>query len=502
VSDATAARVWSDEQNAIYGWFRSGSGNLVVRARAGTGKSTTNEEAVGRAPERSILVAAFNKAIATDAESRMRARRLAHVDVRTLHGLGFRCVQQSLSVRVDADGRRETELAMRGIGPSAGSAPQQVVRLVAKLCTKAREVDPWIATDEPPDAVRKLVDAAARFDLMPDDALEARGFTVEKIAEHAFAAMRAAMERTSTIDFADMIFLPLVHGLVRPRYEMVIVDEAQDMTAAQLAIAVGSCRRDGRVCLLGDDRQNLYSFRGTTHDGIDRLKAELKAAELGLTRTYRCPKAVVALAAEIVPDYRAAPTAPDGEVASMPYDRAIAGVAPGDFVLSRKNAPLVRACMTLLKRGVRARIKGRDVGRGIVALIQSLGADNIDDLESKLSAWTIKETRRADKRLGPDAAAERVAFVMDQAAIVRAFADGADSIRDIERRCEEMFADDAGSAAVTCSTVHRAKGLEADNVYLLRDTFRFDGTLDEQNVLYVAITRARRRLVWVDGEAS
>jgi hypothetical protein len=58
---ATDTRVWSPEQQAIFDWFERGTGHLLVRARAGTGKTTTLVEGVGRAPERKICVAAFNK---------------------------------------------------------------------------------------------------------------------------------------------------------------------------------------------------------------------------------------------------------------------------------------------------------------------------------------------------------------------------------------------------------------------------------------------------------
>jgi len=94
-----------------------------------------------------------------------------------------------------------------------------------------------------------------------------------------------AKERTPVIDFADMIFLPLVHRWVRPWFDLVVLDEAQDWTRAMLQLVRGCCRRDGRICIVGDDRQAIYAFRGADSSSLDRLKAELKAAELGLKTT-------------------------------------------------------------------------------------------------------------------------------------------------------------------------------------------------------------------------
>ena len=55
----TAIR-WDVQQGRIFAWFESGSGNLIVRARAGTGKTTTIIEGAQRAPETRILLADFN----------------------------------------------------------------------------------------------------------------------------------------------------------------------------------------------------------------------------------------------------------------------------------------------------------------------------------------------------------------------------------------------------------------------------------------------------------
>jgi len=65
-------RVWSAQQEAIFGWFGSAGGNLVVRARAGTGKTTTILEGIGRAPEGKILLCAFNKRIAEELQTKVR----------------------------------------------------------------------------------------------------------------------------------------------------------------------------------------------------------------------------------------------------------------------------------------------------------------------------------------------------------------------------------------------------------------------------------------------
>lgn len=489
----SSARTWSPQQTAVFDWFatplRMHTGlmqNLVVRARAGTGKTTTIVEGVSRAPEKQILLAAFNKEIAKELEKRVRSSR---IEVKTLHALGLKFVKRNWNVEIessDKSGERALGLAKR----AAPNAPAQVQKLIAKLHTKARELNPRATADD-------IVEIAYRFDLLPEDSWEDDGWSVQSVALSAHRAMDLAQERTRVIDFADMIFLPVANEWIRPWFDLVVVDEAQDMTETQLEIATGACRRTGRIAVVGDDRQAIYGFRGADSGSLDRLKVELQAIELGLTVTYRCCSSIVALAAEIVPDFTAAPGAACGEIARCDDEWMMDDAREGDFVISRKNAPLVPICLGLLKRGLRARIRGRDIGRGIVALVRKLRARTVADLQPALDAWLAREASKAQK-LSEEAREARLEYVSDQAAIVTALSEGVATISELEARIVELFSDDDGRSAVMCSTVHRVKGLETDRTWLLEGTFK-SGSDEEDNIRYVAITRAKTRLCWVSG---
>lgn len=498
----STARTWSAQQEAIFNWFETSvvqttetlTGNpvglkyqhLVVRARAGTGKTTTIVEAASRAPERQILLAAFNREIARELQARVRNPR---VEVKTLHALGLKFVRRNWRCEVednDRRGERAATLAKR----AAPDAPESVLRLVAALHTKARELAPRAT-------VQDVVEIAYRFDYTAEEHWD---WTTQQVCEAAHRAMQLAKQPTSVVDYADMIFLPVAMRWIRPWFDMVVVDEAQDMTETQLEIAGGACRAGGRICVVGDDRQAIYGFRGADSGSLDRLKDQLCAAELGLTVTYRCGSLIVDLARELVPDFTAAPGAATGEIARCDDEQMMDDVREGDFVISRKNAPLVGVCMGLLRRGVRARIRGRDIGRGVVALIRRLRASTIADIAPALERFVERETAKAQK-LSEAARDARVEFVTDQAAIVSALCEGASTVAELTARVDELFQDDITRASVMCSTVHRAKGLEADRVFLLQGTFR-PGDGEEANIRYVAITRAKTRLCWVKGFES
>lgn len=506
-SISSVAKVWSQQQQAIFDWFRDHIANseyvpnLVVRARAGTGKTTTIVEAVNYAPEDSILLAAFNKSIATELGSRVRNPR---VECATLHSIGFRQVKRYWGgINVDSTGGRAKVLTLAAINKVGGPpAPDIIVKLISKLHTIAREVIPM-------DAVTP--EFAANFDCLPDDEWIEEGFDADWCCKVATVAMElAAVTRpTGGIDFADMIFLPVRNSWMRATYDMVVVDEAQDMNNAQLTLAQGVLHPGGRMCIVGDDRQAIYGFRGADSDSIDRLKHLLSAEELPLTITYRCAKSIVAEAQRLVPDFTANVTNPMGSITTTDRDGMIEQVKPGDFILSRINAPMVSVAMELIRNGTRTMIKGRDIGAGLKAIVKKTAtgsaATSIPEWIKRLNGWRIKELDKAEAA----GSQNRADLVQDQSETLLALSESVTSIEELVVRIDTLFKDDpTGPGFVICSSVHRAKGLEADRVFVMQDTLYPGGNKrklnakrgrEESNIEYVAITRAKQQLIWVNG---
>jgi DNA helicase-2/ATP-dependent DNA helicase PcrA len=492
-------RAWSAQQRAIFDWFATGSGHLVVRARAGTGKTTTIIEAISHAPERNILLAAFNKRIAEELQHRLTN---PNAQAKTLHAIGFACVRrywEGLSIAHGND--RAFALADAVCG---SQAPDVIKRLVAKLHSKGREILPHASQ------LGDLTDIAITFECEPDETWVKDGFDLDFIEARALEAMALAAKDKPVqtgIDFADMIFLPVRNHWLRREYDLVVVDEAQDMTVAQLEIAQGVS--SGRIAVVGDDRQAIYAFRGADAGSLDRLKMQLQATELGLTVTYRCGRLITETAARLVPDFQAGPSNPSGSIRLMRIDAMVVESKPGDFVLSRKNAPLASVAMALIRAQKRVRIAGRDIGAGLIAIVKKLAkgsaANSIPEFLEKLTAWEEREIYRAVK-MGRE---ERADTVRDQAETLRVLTESVASVRELETRIDSLFTDNGlgDKGFITCSSVHKAKGLEADRVYILKDTLNpvlpkgvkaMPGrAIEEANIEYVAITRAKNELVWV-----
>ncbi len=375
--------------------------------------------------------------------------------------------------------------------------PFQMKKLVSLLHTKGREMCPTAPTTE------ALMHLALFFNLEPSEGWAPK-FTVDHIVRWAVAAMKFASENPPHydigIDFADMIFLPLAYDLLTKDYQLVVVDEAQDMTKAQLEIVQRVC--DGRLCFVGDDRQAIYAFRGADTGSLDRLKEELGALELPLTTTYRCGKAIVSRAQTLVPDFEAGENNPQGIVEDVEDDDLMALVKPGDFVLSRLNAPLVSLTLRLLRNGVRARMAGRDIGAGILSILKRCKVEAHTPVWQALGSVDAWE-RKMTTRYASFGELQLVDQTRDQADMLRALMEDADSMREVMANCDHLFTDDPDASFVVCSSIHKAKGLEAQKVYLLWDSlYRRGDNIEERNLEYVATTRAISYLGIVRGTPS
>jgi superfamily I DNA/RNA helicase len=489
---------WHPSKEAIFAHFTATyDTNLIVRARAGTGKTSAIVEAVKRLltadPSRKIIIAAFGKIIAEELVTKFTGY---NVTVKTLHALGLQTVKRWWpSVRVNFSNERAKDLAEQVCG---ARVPNDIKKLVAELCTKGREIKAHASK------IGDLTALAIKFDCEPP-AEWAQDFPLDFIEAKALEAMDLAanVEPVKTgIDGSDMIFLPVRNGWLREIADDIVVDEAQDMNPTQLEIAMKIAKR---AIVVGDDKQGIFGFRGADSDALDRLKRELRAVELPLKTTFRCAKSIVREAQRFVPDFEAGDENPEGEVLQLDKAQLTGSAAAGDFILSRTNAPLVSVAMSLLRSGKRTRIAGKDIGKGLIGLVRKMRARSVPDMLTKISAWETKETQRLDatwKGRGDknenSAYMAKLDAIRDQAEMLAKLTDGSKNILEVETRIEALFTDDGLGAKgmITCSSVHRAKGLEANRVFILQSTLRSDND-EECCICYVAITRAKSTLVYV-----
>jgi ATP-dependent DNA helicase UvrD/PcrA len=481
---------WSSEQQAIFDYFKSGKGNLVVEALAGTGKTTTMGHGLGCAPERRKLYGVFNKR--NELEAQEKLSRIPNLEIRTWHSVGNMFIKKIWpNAKVDIHDPNEIEFdrAENVLRPHGLHDDKLLVGSIVKLVgfVKNTFINPSQGDIYETAIEREIIDGSKLTDKI-----------IVNSCAHVLELSKE-QDPENRISFNDMVWLPCAMGIVKPTFDLVVGDEAQDLNMPQLEMMKRCCKSTGRICVVGDSRQAIYAFRGAVHQAMRKMQLELNAAVLTLSVTYRCPQSVVMLAKEIVPKYTAAPEAPQGEVIHCKNAEEVAQV--GDAILSRLNAPLMPLALYFLRKNIPTRIEGRDIGKQLIARVRSFKASSVPNFLDRVMTWETKEISRLEKTKNPEKKMEQT---RDIAETLRALAMDAKNIADIDARINYLFQDSNSSSkpCILLSSVHKAKGLEWHRVLLLQSTFRNGkGNMEEDNIYYVAVTRSKHTLIYISDSA-
>lgn len=490
----------TNEQEKIWDVLLNTSKHVVVEAVAGSGKTFVLVQYALREKGVRIGLTAFNKHIAEELKSRVQGQ--SNVDCMTYHSLGYKTVRNGTRQKAAVDQYKVLDM-LEGVSlPASISSKQEktcryrIGSMVSYAKTYGHNAD--VTRDE-------LDRIADRHDV------DMNGMT-GVVMDYVPKVLKKCMEDLSTIDFDDMVWLPYVLGLEVKKYDVLCVDEYQDTSLTQQWLAV---QGGARVCAVGDPRQAIYSFRGCDGKGFEKLRTELKGevVTLPLSLTRRCPKSHVRLAQRIVPQIHAMDNAPEGVVRMVAsVDHAVAEMTPGDLVVCRVNAELVGVAYKLLKRGVKAVVRGRDIGSGMTKLIdaalkRAYGLESAP-VGSQLSdvlaqAGAITNEAVAKFLAIPNGRGEmRAANAQDKYECLCELAQECKSVSELRATIEKLFAefeeDGQPKNAVVLGTVHRTKGLEGNRVYILRPDLiphpmarREEDVEAEHNLAYVAVTRAK-----------
>jgi DNA helicase II / ATP-dependent DNA helicase PcrA len=494
---------WTDQQLAIFSHVESAKPSLNVKARAGTGKTTTGVE-IARRGRGKVFYGAFNKSIAD--EICVKVASNPRVTGGTFHSIAYRLLRE-IRQRCRVDGRKVSTLA-RDRYPYDKKIREVLTDAVgfAKLDGLGLNGMPDY-TDE--DAWRELLETHDMMDEIPAGITDER-FITDCI--HVFKQSVAMFESTQdcVIDFNDMLYAPLYLGAWKPqRFDMVIVDEAQDTNETRLRIAQAILVDGGKMVAIGDPAQAIYQFAGATNGAMDIIKDRMHADELPLSLTYRCPKKIVEMVKSHVPDYEAAPANIDGTVTTIkaPEFWQMARTLKGadDVILCRVTRPLVGIAKQLRGEGIPCMVEGNS-GKAIIALLEKWGVNMTwGQYLTRMEPYIAKacEAFRAKNK------EEKAEYLEEKRAIIMDIAD--DPMPDtplvqVIQRVERMFGDSTDPNVLRLCTIHRSKGREWKRVILVgRNRYMpspwAKSEEDEQaeaNVEYVAITRTKETLVEVE----
>lgn len=460
-------------QAAILDWVRAGKGSAIVKAVAGSGKTTTVMAALAEIP----------------------GIDLAQVRASTFHSVGFNAIVKKLGRR---DLKSDPGKCRRILRETVGDVDYELYAdFVCKLVglAKGEGVGALQAFDG-----GNWADLIAHHDLY----LESEDASEEHAIEIARALLRASNEaaKKGDIDFDDMLYLPLLWRLRLWQNDWVFIDELQDTSPVRRAIAKLALKPGGRLLGVGDERQSIFGFTGATTDAMDLVKQEFNCTELPLTVSYRCPTAIGELVRDNVPHFETAPNAAQGTINYLPLNEATARLDSHDAILCRNTAPLITTAFALIARGVGCAVLGKDIGAGLVSLIKKQRAKGIDNLVAKLRVWQEREVARytaAGEEGKAETVTDRVASIM---AVVDALPETERTIPRLIAKLEGMFSDASG--VLTLSSVHKAKGREWKRVAILRPDLMPSPfarqswqIAQEMNLVYVAYTRTLEEMIFI-----
>lgn len=507
----------SPQQAAVIEWVRNGSGSAFVEAVAGAGKTTTLINALGKC-RGYISFAAYNKKIADEIKMKVADRSNPKSDnydpevaalgsklrVGTFHSFGFGAWRRANEkVRV-ADGHEKTDMMIERLQIEKG-----LRTFVPKLISLAKQGGAGLLWQIDDDSHwYAIIDHHDMIEDLETDDPEAIRRAV-KLAQEGIRWHREV--GADIIDFDDMIWLPTVTGLKLFQVDWVFVDEAQDTNPIRRALARKMLKTNGRAVWVGDRHQAIYGFTGADNDAVDHIIRDFKCASLPLTVTFRCPQAVVAEAQTVVSHIQAHEMAPQGIVNGTheaEFMKTAETLKASDAILCRNTKPLVSMAYSLIKRGVACHVEGRDIGLGLIKLVNRFDARSSDELLDKLDVYAQAQTEKLIAK-GREGQAQALA---DRVETIHVIAEGCCDADCIRTKIMNLFQDSEHERkpTLTLSTVHKSKGREWQRVFILGRNMYMPSKWarqqwqqeQEANLIYVAITRSQNELVYIDVEAA
>lgn len=460
------------QQAAILEKVKSTNDNVMIRARAGTGKTTMLSMIDAAQKSLPALLICFNKSIATEAERRMKAT----TTVRTFNSLGHRIWSDYCSKRLTLNKNKIRDIFKQMVDDTPRNDRKHMWSLydqVTATVNMARSVG-YIPTNHA-KAAKTLCNFAEVERRLEETLLAGTEYLTNEILTES---IRQAYE--GIIDFTDQAYMPSLFGGNYPSFPLVMIDEYQDLSPVNRAMVAKLCRHSRQIGV-GDEAQSIYEFRGADTaampDAVDQFSMDV----MPLSVSFRCPSNITDNVRWRVPDIMA--SRDGGSV----IHGSIHDIDIGSTVICRYNAPLIHTAMDLLQKGIRVDVAGVDIGAKIIRLLGKLGDESMPQsaVLSAIDDWQA-ERESLDSKTAADTAECMKVFARHGRTLAQAIA-----------YARHIF--EAQDGEIRFMSGHRSKGLEFDRVYHLdSETIRPGG--QEDNIRYVIDTRTKDALIYISSD--
>ncbi|MGW7055195.1 ATP-dependent DNA helicase UvrD2 [Streptomyces sp. NPDC054887] len=528
-------------------------GPVCVLAGAGTGKTRAITHRIafgvraGILQPASVLAVTFTNRAAGEMRGRLRQLGAGGVQARTFHSAALRQLQYFWPKAVGGDLPRLVERKVQLVAEAAARCRVRLDRNELRDVTGEIEwakVTQTVPGDYPAAAAKAGREA-------PRDAAE---------ISQIYAMYEQLKRDRGMIDFEDVLLLTVgilqdrddIADHVRSQYQHFVVDEYQDVSPLQQRLLELWLGDRPNLCVVGDASQTIYSFTGATPDHLLNFRTKHPdATVVKLIRDYRSTPQVVHLAngllsqargraaehrLELVSQREAGPEPVYTEYADEPAeaegtarrirDLIDAGVQAGEIaVLYRINAQSEVYEQALADAGVPYQLRGaerfferQEVRKAINGLRSAARFGNNDpllddvvDLPSQTravlsgSGWSTQPPAGSGAVRDQWESLAALVRLAEDFAKTRPTATLADLVTELDERAAAQHAPTV--QGVTLASLHSAKGLEWDAVFLVGLTegmmpityAKTDEQVEEERrLLYVGVTRARLhlRLSW------
>ena len=319
------------------------------------------------------------------------------------------------------------------------------------------------------------------------------GYTYIKEAKQILEAGKAD---TSEISGDDMLQYPIDNGWKSDKYDIVLVDECQDLNPQQLAFL--ACIPTKRIIFVGDANQAIYGFRGSDPYALDKIIDVYTPTEYDITQSFRCPKEVLPSVTHIVPNIFSTKT---GGTISQMSNKNID--YPDDcFIVSRTNNNLIKLAYAFIQDNEHFSISSAFITQLKKDLNKAFkGCTRLSDMRANvMHQYNTELSRASGNRWSTDNIENKYDSLIS-------IIDSADTPADISNFVKNLSLHSDNASGRKLMTIHASKGLENNNVFFIKSStckyFRDKAETkwekqQEDNLYYVACTRALKHLVFVD----
>lgn len=310
--------------------------------------------------------------------------------------------------------------------------------------------------------------------------------------------MKRMMHLDGTVEYIDQVWSVVANYKTTPPYKIIYVDECQDLSMLKLLLIVKSAQN---IFFCGDPFQSINGFAGACYNVFERL-LKMSQKHLPLKTCFRCPPnrieransirpaRIVPHKTEVVPD-KVIPIDDLGD-----YLKSITIVPEEHMMIARLNNILLRVGIKLLLQGIQCHVmtrhsEGNSINEIVLAYIKSSRASTLKELvlfaKNDISAAENKNFNVNT-------------YVVERANCILELAEGLTTIRQVVERIQRLT--DEQPHSIPLCTIHKSKGLESKNIYILYPPVQLNCDNHNQaeqeiNLEFVSETRSSHQTIYV-----